>query len=154
MDIGDWLNRDAVGFRSSAANKRQALAAAAEIGARALDLDAGEILEALMEREQEGSTGVGQGVAVPHARLRGLDRMQAVFVRLDAPVAFDAVDDKPVDLIFALFAPADAGPEHLLALARASRLLRKAEVRERLRQAHSADAIYALLVQETESSAA
>jgi PTS system nitrogen regulatory IIA component len=93
-------------------------------------------------------------VAVPHARLSDLDRMRAVFIRLDVPIDFDAVDDQPVDLLFALFAPAAAGSEHLRALARVTRLLRRAEVREQLRQARSADAIYALLVQEAEPSAA
>jgi PTS system nitrogen regulatory IIA component len=154
MDIGEWLDRDAISYRAGATNKRQALGVAAELGARSFGLDSGEVLEALLEREQEGSTGVGHGVAVPHARLGGLERMRAVFVRLDAPVEFDAVDDQPVDLVFALFAPADTGSEALRALARASRLLRRSDLRERLRQARSADAIYALLVQEAEPSAA
>ncbi|HEY5677686.1 MAG TPA: PTS sugar transporter subunit IIA, partial [Myxococcales bacterium] len=75
-------------------------------------------------------------------------RMRGVFVRLDQPVAFEAVDEQPVDLIFALFAPQDAGAEHLRALARVSRLLRQADLREQLRQARTADAIHALLVQD------
>jgi PTS system nitrogen regulatory IIA component len=154
MDIGDWLDREAIAYRSGATNKRQALGAAADLGARAFDLEAGEILDALCEREAEGSTGVGHGVAVPHARLAGLTAMRAVFVRLESPVDFGAVDDQPVDLLLALFAPPEAGSEHLRALARVSRLLRRAEVRQRLRQARSADAIYALLVQEAETSAA
>jgi PTS system nitrogen regulatory IIA component len=154
MDIGDWLDREAIADRSGATNKRQALSAAADLGARRFGLDAGNILDALCERELAGSTGVGHGVAVPHAPLRGLTQMRAVFVRLETPVDFEAVDDQPVDLLFALFAPPDAGSEHLRALARVSRLLRRSEVRQRLRQAHSADAIYALLVQEAESSAA
>jgi PTS system nitrogen regulatory IIA component len=154
MDIGEWLDRDAIAYRSGATNKRQALGAAAELGGKSFGLDAGEILEALLDREQEGSTGVGHGVAVPHARLTGLERMRAVFVRLEQPIEFDAVDDQPVDLLFALFAPAEQGSEHLRALARASRLLRRPDLRERLRQARSADAIYALLVQDAEPSAA
>jgi PTS system nitrogen regulatory IIA component len=88
-------------------------------------------------------------VAVPHARLAGLSRMRGVFVRLERPVAFDAVDDQPVDLIFALFAHANAGSEHLRALARVSRLLRQPRLRQQLRDAPTADAIHALLVQET-----
>jgi nitrogen PTS system EIIA component len=149
MHIGELLDRNAIALRVSAPNKRQALAVVAEIAARKLKLEVGEILDALTEREQAGSTGVGHGVAAPHARLAGLDRMRGVFVRLDQPVDFDAVDDQPVDLIFALFAPKDAGAEHLRALARVSRLLRKAELREQLRQARTADAIHALLVQDT-----
>lgn len=148
MQIGDLLDRNAIALRVSAANKRQALAVIAEIAARNLGHDAADILDALAEREQAGSTGVGHGVAAPHARLPGLQRMRGVFVRLEQPVAFEAVDDLPVDLIFALFAPQDAGSEHLRALARVSRLLRQAELREQLRQARTADAIHALLVQD------
>jgi PTS system nitrogen regulatory IIA component len=154
MDIGDWLDREAIVFRTGATNKRQALAIAAEVAARSFGLDAGAVLDALMDREQESSTGVGHGVAVPHARLNGLARMRAVFVRLDTPIPFDSVDEQPVDLLFVLFAPAEAGSEHLRALARVSRLLRRGDVRQRLRQARSADAVYALLVQEAEPSAA
>ena len=148
MQIGDLLDRNAIALRVSAANNRQALAVIAEIAARNLGHDAAEILDALSEREQAGSTGVGHGVAAPHARLPGLQRMRGVFVRLDQPVEFDAVDDQPVDLIFALFAPQDAGSEHLRALARVSRMLRQADLREQLRQARTADAIHALLVQD------
>jgi PTS system nitrogen regulatory IIA component len=149
MQIGDLLDRNAIALRISAANKRKALAVIAEIAARNFGLDAGDILDALTERELAGSTGVGHGVAAPHARLEGLTRLRGVFVRLEQPVEFDSVDDQPVDLIFALFAPKDApGVEHLRALARVSRLLRHAELREQLRQARTADALHALLVQD------
>src|SRR5689334_9085251 len=126
MQIGELLDRNAIALRVSAANKRRALALIAETAARNLGLDATDILDALTERELAGSTGVGHGVAAPHARLEGLERIRGVFVRLDQPVEFDAVDDQPVDLIFALFAPKDAGAEHLRALARVSRMLRQA----------------------------
>jgi PTS system nitrogen regulatory IIA component len=149
MQIGELLDRNAIALRVSAANKRQVLALIAEIAARNLGLDAADVLDALTEREQAGSTGVGHGVAAPHARLEGLQRMRGVFVRLDQPVEFEAVDDQPVDLIFALFAPIDAGSEHLRALARVSRLLRQAELRQQLRQARTADAVHALLVQDS-----
>jgi len=148
MQIGELLDRNAITLRVSAANKRQALAVIAELAGRNLGLDAGVILDGLSEREQAGSTGVGHGVAAPHARLEGLQRMRGVFVRLDQPVQFDAVDDQPVDLIFALFAPVDAGAEHLQALARVSRLLRQPDLRRQLRQARTADAVHALLVQD------
>ncbi|HUZ14326.1 MAG TPA: PTS IIA-like nitrogen regulatory protein PtsN [Caulobacteraceae bacterium] len=154
MNIGDLLDRGAVSPRVAAASKRQALAVIAEIAARSFGLKAPEVFEALMEREAAGSTGVGQGVAVPHAKLAGLTRLRAAFVRLEQPVAFDAVDDRPVDLIFALLAPPEASGEHLRALARVSRLLRQSEIREQLRQARSADTIHALLVQEARPSAA
>lgn len=154
MQIGDILDRAAIAPRASAPNKRQALALVSDLAARNLGLDSATLCEALVAREEAGSTGVGYGVAVPHARVEGLDRMRGVFLRLDHPVAFEAVDDQPVDLIFALFAPAKAGAEHLRALARVSRLLRQADLREQLRQTRTADAIYALLVQEVRSSAA
>jgi PTS system nitrogen regulatory IIA component len=154
MDIGELLDRAAIAARVSASSKRQALATAAEIAGRRLKLKPQAILDALMEREAQGSTGVGQGVAVPHARLEGLDRMRAVFLRLEQPIAFDAVDDRPVDLVCVLLAPKNAGVDHLRALAKVSRALRQGELREQLRQAHSADAIYALLAGDARSNAA
>lgn len=154
MDMGSWLERSAIHVRGVADTKRQALSLAADLAAKAFGLKASEVLEALLEREAAGSTGVGYGVAVPHAKLPALDRMRAVFVKLDHPVAFDSLDDKPVDLVFALFAPVGAETEHLRSLARLSRLLRKPEIREQLRNAHSVDAVYAILVREVESSAA
>jgi PTS system nitrogen regulatory IIA component len=160
MQIGELLDRNAIALRVGAANKRKALAVIAEIAARNFGLDASDVLDALTEREQAGSTGVGHGVAAPHARLEGLTRLRGVFVRLDRAVDFDSVDDQPVDLIFALFAPKEAaGVEHLRALARVSRILRQADLRQQLRQARTADAIHALLVQDpvqaaTRSSAA
>jgi len=145
MLIGDLIDRSSIVQRASATSKRKALSAIAETVARNLDLDADDVLEALLAREEGGSTGVGYGVAVPHAHIEGLDRMRGVFVRLEHPVDFDAVDGQPVDLMFALLAPKGAGAEHLRALARVSRLLRKAELREQLRHARTADAIHALL---------
>ncbi len=154
MDIGELLDRASIAVRVSASSKRQALATAAEIAGRRLKLKPQAILDALMEREAQGSTGVGQGVAVPHARLEGLDRMRAVFLRLEQPIAFDAVDDRAVDLVCVLLAPKTAGVEHLRALARISRALRRSDLREQLRQARSADAVYALLAGDTRSNAA
>lgn len=154
MQIGQILDRAAISPRVTAASKRLALGVISEVAARSHKLDAGKVFDALLAREQAGSTGVGHGVAVPHARLAGLDRMAAVFVRLEQPIAFDAVDDQPVDLLFALLAPQNAGADHLRTLARVSRLLRQSDVRERLRQARTVDAIHALLVQDAQPSAA
>jgi PTS system nitrogen regulatory IIA component len=155
MNIGDLLDRGAIAPRVTAPGKRQALCVVAEMAARSFGLKKpSEVLDALLEREAAGSTGVGYGVAVPHARLKGIDRLRGVFVRLETPVAFDAVDDRPVDLIFALFAPPEASGEHLRALARVSRVLRQSDLREQLRKARGVDAILALLVQEARPSAA
>jgi PTS system nitrogen regulatory IIA component len=103
------------------------------------------IYEALAERERLGTTGIGGGVAIPHCRLTGLTRLHGAFTRLERPVPFEAIDDQPVDLVFLLLAPAEAGAEHLKALARVSRLLRDRTMCEKLRGANSADALYALL---------
>jgi nitrogen PTS system EIIA component len=154
MNIGDLLDHGAVTLRVSAPGKRQVLHVVADVAARVLGVDADEALEGLSDREAAGSTGVGNGVAIPHARVSGLDRVRAVFVRLETPVAFDALDDKPVDLLVALFAPKGADAQHLRALARVSRLMRQPELREQLRQARSADAVHVLLAREIASTAA
>lgn len=154
MDIGDLLARDAIVLRGGASSKRQALFAVAESAAAALGLEADRVMDALLEREALGATGLGSGVAVPHARIEGLDRVRGVFVRLDTPVAYGAVDDRPVDLILALFAPPTGGAEHLRALAAVSRALRAPELREHLRQARTIDAIRALFVREAPATAA
>lgn len=149
MTLGDLLDQGAVTLRVSAKDKRQVLGVIADVAARVLGVDADLALEGLIEREAVSSTGVGAGVALPHARVPGLERVRAVFVRLETPVAFDALDEKPVDLLLALFAPPGADSQHLRALARVSRLLRNPEMREHLRQARSADAVHVLLASES-----
>ena len=154
MDIADLLADDGVVLRGGASSKRQALHVVAEAASHALGVPEGRALEALLEREALGSTGLGAGVAVPHARLEGIARVTAVFVRLDTPVAYGSIDDRPVDLMFALFAPPKDGAEHLRALAAVSRALRSSEMREQLRQARTPDAIRALFVKDTTATAA
>jgi PTS system nitrogen regulatory IIA component len=154
MDIGELLDRHAIVPRVTAGAKRQALNVAAEVAARLYRLKAGEVLDALLAREEEGSTGLGGGVAVPHARIKGLERVRGIFIRLETPVPFEAVDDNPVDLMFVLLAPAEARTEHLRALASVSRALRRPELREQVRHARSQDALYALLVHHATPSAA
>ena len=154
MDISDLLAANGVVLRGGASSKRQALHAVAEAFAGATGMDADRTLEALLEREALGSTGLGSGVAVPHARIKGLDRVCAVFVRLETPVAYESVDDRPVDLLFALFAPLNAGAEHLRALAAVSRAMRSPELREQLRQARTVDAVRALFVKDAPVAAA
>lgn len=154
MNIGDLLDPRAIAPRAGGGGKRQVLSAVADIAARNFGLDADQVLDALLEREAAGSTGVGHGVAVPHARLPGLTRMRGIFMRLEQPTAFESVDDQPVDLVFALLAPVGSDTEHLRTLARVSRLLRQRDVRQQLRQARTAEAIYALLAREPQSTAA
>jgi PTS system nitrogen regulatory IIA component len=152
--IGALLDRGAIAARVTATSKRQVLAVISEIAARLYHVKAAKVLDALEERETIAPTGVGQGIAVPHAQLAGLSQMRGVFVRLAAPVEFDAVYDVPVDLVFAILAPEGHTTDHLRALARVARILRRAEIREALRVARSADAIHALLAQEVRISAA
>jgi PTS system nitrogen regulatory IIA component len=152
--IEDLLASGSIAPRLTATTKRQVLSTMSEIAARTFHLKATRVFDALMEREAQGPTGVGHGVAIPHARVEGLDRMRGIFVRVVPPIDFGAVDDKPVDLVFALLSPASSGSEHLRALARIARALRSAEVRSQLRQASGVDAIRAVLVRDARPSAA
>ena len=113
-----------------------------------------DIVAAAVERERLGSTGVGNGVALPHARLDGIDHVTAVFVKLATPLKFDSVDDRDVDLVAFLLAPENAGGSHLRALAKVSRLLRRQEMRQRLRAAPNAEALYMILAESQDAKAA
>src|SRR5436189_6203420 len=103
------------------------------------------ILEILQQREKLGSTGVGNGIAIPHGKLAKLDHLFGLFARLDRPIDFEALDDQPVDLVFLLLAPENAGADHLKALARVARLLRDPDIAHKLRASRDVDAVYAVL---------
>ncbi len=152
--IGDLLSPGAIALSVAAADKRQALAVIAEIASRQFDLKVTPLFDALMEREGLGATGVGHGVAIPHAQMPGLDRVRGVFLRLRPAIAFGAIDDEPVDLLFALISPPECGSDHLRALARVARGLRSNELRERLRQASTPDSVRALLTLDARPNAA
>jgi len=113
-----------------------------------------DIVSAAMERERLGSTGVGTGVALPHARVEGIDKVHVVFARLDTPLDYDAIDERPVDLVALLIAPTNAGGAHLRALAKVSRRLRRQDMRQRLRAAPNAESLFTILTEERESKAA
>jgi PTS system nitrogen regulatory IIA component len=133
--------------------KKQALQ---EIAAKAAELighNDRAILEILMQREKLGSTGVGNGVAIPHGKLPNLSKVFGLFARLDRPIDFDALDGQPVDLIFLLLAPEGAGADHLKALARVARLLRDPDVAAKLRHSRDTDALYAVLALPSASAA-
>src|SRR5882724_2848083 len=151
MEIADLLSPDAVVSHLKAASKKQVLQELANKAAGLTGLSGRRIYETLTEREKLGSTGMGQGIAIPHGRVPGIGKMTGVFVQLDHPVDFDAMDDQPVDLVFLLLAPEGAGADHLKALARVSRVLRNQSTCEKLRAASQPAALYALL---TEPSAA
>ena len=128
--------------------------ALADLAQRSLDIPARPVLDAVIEREKLGSTGVGHGVAIPHARTDLVDQVCGVFARLKQPVDFDAVDGRPADLIFLLLAPEDAGAEHLKALAQVSRLFRREDIRRSLRAAPDAQAMTVILSSAETASAA
>jgi nitrogen PTS system EIIA component len=154
MSLNQLISRQTVNGHLNAQSKRQVLQILAEMAERQLGLEATEVLSRLTEREDQGSTGVGHGVAVPHAALKGLDHMVGLFIRLETPVEFGAIDGLPVDLVFALLAPENSGTEHLRALAKVSRLLRQADLRNQLRALESNDALFALLTHSADSNAA
>ncbi|MBM3569961.1 MAG: PTS IIA-like nitrogen regulatory protein PtsN [Alphaproteobacteria bacterium] len=145
MEIVDFLTQDAVLPRLKAASKKQALQELSATAAKLCGLHERQILGVLMEREKLGSTGLGQGIAIPHGKLAGIKHVLGVFARLEAPVEFEAVDSLPVDLMFLLLVPEGAGADHLKALARVSRLLRDKKMVEKLRATDTAEALYALL---------
>jgi PTS system nitrogen regulatory IIA component len=154
MQLADFLDCDAIKTALPGGNKRSLLQQLANLGAQRLGLDPAAVLASLNEREQLGSTGFGHGVAIPHARIDGLERIYGLFARLGEPVDYKAIDEKPVDLVFLLLSPTDAGADHLKALASISRVTRDAGTLERLRGARSRDALAALLMGADELDAA
>jgi len=152
MDLSDLLTPEAILPAVDAQSKKQVLHEICAAAARQTGLGEREILETILQRERLGSTGVGQGVAIPHGKLAALDRLVGVFARLSRPVDFDALDDQPVDLVFALLAPEGAGADHLKALARIARVLRDPEVAQKLRVASDAGELYAALTVPVEAS--
>jgi PTS system nitrogen regulatory IIA component len=154
MHLTDFLDFDAIKPALSAGNKRSLLNQLATMAAARLDLPAPSILETISEREKLGSTGFGQGVAIPHGKVEGLKQIYCLFVRLSEPVAYKAIDRKPVDLVFLLLSPSDAGAEHLKALASISRVIRNAATLEKMRGARSRDALAAVLMGADERDAA
>lgn len=153
MELNYTLSPAALAL-SQAATKDAILAELADRFAAAYRLDPAMVLEALDEREKLGSTGFGRGVAIPHARIEGINRPVAAFLRLAAPVGFDAADDLPVELVFGLLSPASAGATHLHALAEISRLMRDEPRHEALLAASDAEALYALLTNLPDRTAA
>jgi PTS system nitrogen regulatory IIA component len=133
MELGDLIAAEAIIPRLAAKTKKQLLHDLAERAAALTGLRGRDILEAVLERERVGSTAMGRGIAIPHGRVVGLQRIVSVFARLDQPIDFEAADEEPVDLVFLLLAPEHAGADHLKALARISRLLREPATIEKLR---------------------
>ena len=154
MQLADFLDFDAIKTGLPAGNKRSLLQQLANLAGQRLGVDSAPILASLMEREQLGSTGFGQGVAIPHGKFEGLGRIYCLFARLAEPVGYKAIDGRPVDLVFLLLSPPDAGAEHLKALAAISRLTRHAPTLDKMRGARSRDALAAVLMAADERDAA
>jgi PTS system nitrogen regulatory IIA component len=154
MNISDLLAPEAVISSLKVQNKKQLLQELAARAALQTRLPEKRIFETLIERERLGTTGVGAGIAIPHGRMAGVSHITGVFARLESGLDYDAVDRQPVDLVFMLLAPENAGADHLKALARVTRLLRSQAACEKLRAARTPEAIYAILTDRGSSSQA
>ena len=154
MHLADFLDCDAIKPALPGGNKRSLFKQLADLAAQRLGVDAAAALAGLNQREQLGSTGFGHGVAIPHAKIDGLTQIYGLFARLSDPVEYKAIDARPLDLVFLLLSPPNAGAEHLKALAAISRVTRDAATLERLRGARSRDALAAVLMGADERDAA
>ncbi len=154
MDIADLITPAAVIPNLRATSKKQALQDLAKKAAELTGQNERAVFDVLLERERLGTTGVGNGIAIPHGKLSSLGRLYGVFARLEKPIHFESIDEQPVDLIFLLLAPETAGADHLKALARVSRLLRDKGVCEKLRGTDNSDGLFALLTESPASRAA
>lgn len=154
MTVASLLTPESVVADLNGNGKKQVLQELSARIARVSGLGERQIFETLLQRERLGTTAIGQGVAIPHGRITGLDRLVGLFARLARPVDFEALDGEPVDLVFVLLAPEDAGADHLQALARIARLFRSANIAQKLRQTDDPAALYAILTSDTSSRAA
>lgn len=152
--LSDILGDNAVLADVDAADKKQLIQILAQHAAAKLGIEEHLLVDVLWEREKLGTTGVGHGIAIPHGRVSGLTNVCGFFARLSTPLSFDSVDNLPVDLVFLLLAPEDAGADHLHALATISRTLRDSALCEKLRKAKDAVSILKLLQQAATEEAA
>jgi nitrogen PTS system EIIA component len=154
MHLSDFLDFDAIKTALPGGSKKALLQQLANLAGQRLEVDSGAVLATVSEREQLGSTGFGQGVAIPHGKVEGLKRIYGLFARLAEPLDYKAIDGRPVDLVFLLLSPVDAGAEHLKALAAISRVTRNGATLEKMRGARSRDALAAVLMGADERDAA
>jgi PTS system nitrogen regulatory IIA component len=147
MMLDFLIDRPSVLASLKVQNKKQLLQELSQAMANRVAIDHRLIFETLLKREKLGSTGIGQGIAIPHGKLPSISRVYGLFARLATPVDFDSVDGQPVDLVFVLLAPEHAGADHLKALARISRLLRDSSVVAKLRGTEDAEGLYAILTE-------
>ncbi len=154
MEIAELITPESVIPNLKVTSKKQALQELAKRAAALFDIGERQVFEVLLEREKLGTTGVGNGIAIPHGKLADLGTLYGLFARLERPVDFDSIDERPVDLIFLLLAPENAGAEHLKALSRVSRVLRDKGVCDKLRATDTPEALYSLLTDQTANRAA
>ena len=154
MALAGLLQQSAIIPAMKANSKKQLLQELAAKAAKITGIPEREIFDVILQRERLGSTGVGNGIAIPHGKLKELSQITGLFARLETPVDFEALDDQPVDLVFLLLSPPDAGAEHLKALAAVSRVVRHGPTLEKLRGARSRDAFAAVLMGADERDAA
>ena len=154
MDLSDLIEVSAVMPALKANSKKQLLQLLAEKAASFTGLPEREVFDTILQRERLGSTGVGNGIAIPHGKLPGISRITGIFARLENPVDFEALDDQPVDLVFLLLAPEGAGADHLKALSRIARVLRDSDIVGKIRGTKDAAAIHTFLSQTPASHAA
>jgi PTS system nitrogen regulatory IIA component len=154
MQLSDFLDFDAIKTALPGGSKKTLLQQLANIAGQRLGLDSAAILASVSEREHLGSTGFGHGVAIPHGKIDGLKQIYCMFARVAEPLDYKAIDGRPVDLVFLLLSPLDAGAEHLKALAAISRVTRNGATLEKMRGARSRDALAAVLLGADERDAA
>lgn len=154
MDLGDLISPHGVISSLKASTKKQALQELSAKAATLTGIDEREIFNTLLQRERLGSTGVGDGIAIPHGKMASLPRIIGLFARLEEPIDFEAIDEAPVDLVFLLLAPENAGADHLKALARISRMMREPSAVAKLRASRDKEALYAVLTEPAASHAA
>jgi PTS system nitrogen regulatory IIA component len=154
MQLADFLDFESIKPNLPGGNKRSLLQQMTHIAAQRLELPAADILASVLEREQLGSTGFGQGVAIPHGKIDGLNQIYGVFGRLAEPIDYKAIDGRPVDLVFLLLSPPNSGADHLKALATISRVVRRSATLDQMRGARSRDALAAVLLAADERDAA
>ena len=154
MNLSNIISADAILPNLKVQSKKQLLQELSQHLGSDLAIDQRIIFETLLTREKLGSTGLGQGIAIPHGRLPSITKVHGLFAKLAAPIEFDSVDGEPVDLVFVLLSPDHAGADHLTALARISRLLRAPATLAKLRGATTAEGLYAILTEPPQNSSA
>ncbi|AFR25765.1 PTS IIA-like nitrogen regulatory protein PtsN [Bartonella quintana] len=154
MNLSELIAPEAIIPALKANSKKQVLQILAEKAAELTGLNERVVFDIVLQREKLGSTGLGGGIAIPHGKLPDINRIIGIFARLENAVDFEALDDEPIDLVFLLLAPENAGADHLKALSQIARVLRHSDVVQKLRNTHDANALYALLIQNSASNAA